>query len=298
MCIPSLKSFWVISHQWCLHNTLSKLSTHSVLQQTTKKSQELFHWWCKYIICTSPFSSCSSDPVNTVQCASFNIPTLCFSLSRACEPRRRPVPSATPPLNWEPLPSVMFARKAGCTTNRSSQRRERYNTLHLYTYCPQCLQSFPIWHCTFAVYSDDSRFTTWNVLLEDVLANTILRLLIKGCFPLSASAHCRKLVAACGHGNVSSLCFVPIRSSSTRTSERPSFMGRGQGPARTRIPQSASAAAWSTLPTAKPSVSTPWGWPRRTSASTCCRPRTGMTCWPGSGSSGRTARLTTRLDQT
>ncbi len=96
-----------------------------------KKESRVFSpmWWVfsKVVIITLDYRC--MDFVFLLPFYPSNQANLFFSLWRACKPKRRPSPSATPPLNWEPSPLVMFVKMAGCTTNRSSQKRGRYNAL-------------------------------------------------------------------------------------------------------------------------------------------------------------------------
>lgn len=115
-----------VSHE--LRN-IPTLSPHaclslSALQQTSKKSEKLLHWWGES---SRTLASPSASPAAFGEFTLFSLQTCACSPWRACGPRKRPGPSATPPPNWEPSPSVTYARRAGCTTSRSSQRRERYD---------------------------------------------------------------------------------------------------------------------------------------------------------------------------
>lgn len=91
----------------------------------------------------------------------------------------------------------------------------------------------------------------------------------------------RRWAAACGRGSGSSPFSAPIRCSFTRIRGRRCSAGPLSEVQLRTSSQSASGAAWWTLRTARPNGSTPCGWPHRTSVSTCCRRRTGRTCWTG-----------------
>lgn len=92
--------------------------------------------------------------------------------------------------------------------------------------------------------------------------------------PSSAAAGAR------GRGSRCTACCAATTSACTRTRRR-ATPTPAASPSRSRCP-SASGRASSTSPTATPSARTCCGSPRPT-ASICSRPRTGRTCWPGSG---------------
>lgn len=96
----------------------------SALQQTSKKSEKLLHWWGES---SRTHASPSASPAAFREFTLCSLQTCACSPWRACGPRKRPGPSATPPPNWEPSPSATYARRAGCTISRSSRRRERYD---------------------------------------------------------------------------------------------------------------------------------------------------------------------------
>jgi len=172
----------------------------------------------------------------------WTFPRLCFSPWTTSAQQKRFDLNATPPQSWETSRTATCDKKDGCTSNKSSRRRARWAWL-----------------------GNSSRQKSHGKPPETHVSS-LLR---------------RRWAAACVPGSGSFRCFAPIRCSSTRTrGKRCSAGPRSEVRPRTSS-QSASGAAWWTSRTARPSGSTPCGWPRRTSVSTCFRPRTGRTCWSG-----------------
>lgn len=96
-----------------------------VLQETTKKSQEFFHWWGEFLLLYMSFYFILTLHNAAVQSLLLRHAVLCVSRLRVWKLRRRHGPSATPPRNWGASLSVTSARRAGYTTSRFSQTRGR-----------------------------------------------------------------------------------------------------------------------------------------------------------------------------
>lgn len=168
---------------------------------------------------------------------------LCYSQWTNVVQQRRFDLNAIPRQSWETSLTATYGEKDGCTSNKSSQRRARWASPY-----NNCMQR----------------------------SINIVRVL----HGLSSFLH-RRWEAACVHGSESFRCFIPSRSSSTRTKGKRCCVGPLLREQPRMSSQSASGVAWWTLRTARPSENTPFDWPPRISASICCRRRTGRTCWTG-----------------
>lgn len=170
---------------------------------------------------------------------------------------RTPARGGTPHLTS----SVTLSRRACCISSSSTQTRARWDTVDM---------------------AQEAK-TSSTLLLRRLNPKTTT----PAVSPSSAAA------GACGRGSRCSPCCVATTSACTRTRRR-ATPTLAASPLRSRCP-SASGRVSSTSPTATPSARTCCGSPRPT-ASTCSRPRTGRTCWPGSGSSRRAAAWTRRWE--